>query len=131
MNKHILFSFALLMLFLLATPTHVIGVNWDDDTTRPSLQGLQGLSVEVAIGMKEIQTFEKCSVNIDQLKTDIELRLRLAGINVLSRKELIEKIAGAPCLFISFGGKIFEPSESFNVDLYVVSINVDLVQMVH
>jgi len=60
----------------------------------------------------------------DQLQTDVELKLRLAGIKVLSKEEF-RRLLLAPYLYVQVTA-----GKSSNFSVYAVSVNVDFKQMV-
>lgn len=76
-----------------------VGVGRADDnkTTRQSLIGLPGVNVLVEqIGSEA----EKDGLTVDQIRTDVELRVRKAGIRVFNDEEL-SQIPGAPFLYVN------------------------------
>jgi hypothetical protein len=70
----------------------------DNEYTRSSLQGLVGVYVVVEVGKPDSLALE---INEGQIKTDVELRLRILGIKVVSKKEDAYKIPGTPTFYIS------------------------------
>jgi hypothetical protein len=95
----------------------------DDDPRgeRQSLKGLKGVYVLVEDLKAEA---ERDGLNQASIRTDVELKLRQAGITVLTKAEA-EAAPGAPCLYISVDTKGSQ-SES----LYGVSMKVELKQNV-
>jgi len=69
------------------------------DTTydRESLRGLPGVSVVVE-GLGDIG--KQAGLTVEQLQTDVELKLRQAGIKVLSKSE-VRSTPGAPHLYVN------------------------------
>ncbi len=66
------------------------------------LRGLRGVHVFVE-GMKP--EAERLGLSKAQIKTDVELRLRKAGVRVLTEEEFLEWL-GMPCLFVNINTTI-------------------------
>ncbi len=67
----------------------------DTEFTRKGLRGLKG----VYVSMKNLSPDAiEFGITKDQIQTDVELRLRLAGIKVLTKEEMI-KTLGEPCFY--------------------------------
>ena len=69
----------------------------DGKFERATLRGLKGVQVVVEELRPEI---ERAGLKKQQLQTDVELRLRKAGIRVLTRKERL-KTPGTPLLYLN------------------------------
>ena len=69
----------------------------DDERSRATLRGLQGVDVIVEDLSSEV---ERAGLTARQLQTDVELRLRRAGIPLFTRAERV-KVPGKPFLAIS------------------------------
>ena len=69
----------------------------DDEYTRPTLRGLQGISLHVEPLDPQI---EKMGLSRGQIQTDTVSGLRLAGIHVLTREEFLE-LRGHPYLYVN------------------------------
>lgn len=69
----------------------------DDEQTRPTLRGFQGVHVVVEPLSPAI---EKSGLSTSQLQKDTESRLQTAGIKVLSKEEFL-KTAGKPYLYVN------------------------------
>jgi hypothetical protein len=69
----------------------------DDKDTRPTLRGIQGIFVQVEPLDPQIQ---KDGLTMDQIQADTELKLKSAGINVLTEEEFL-KLRGHPYLDVS------------------------------
>ena len=67
----------------------------DDETTRPTLRGLQGIFVYVEPLDTQI---EQNGLTRNQIQTDMESVLKLAGIHVLPKEEFLKGI-GHPYLY--------------------------------
>ena len=63
---------------------------------RQSLRGIQGVKVEIVIN----DTARKIGLSKDQLRTDVELKLRKAGIKVLTENEKLN-VPGKPYLVLN------------------------------
>ena len=102
----------------------------DDHYARSTLRGLEGVYVAVEPLSPEI---ERQGLAAATLKTDTELRLRLAGIRVLSRKEWTKTKGGPVCYvevnivkdvvfgdILGFALYAYEISVEFNQDVFLV-----------
>ena len=69
----------------------------DDELTRPTLRGFQGVHVVVE---PLSPTIEKDGLSTNQLQKDTESKLQAAGIKVLSKEEFL-KTAGKPYLYVN------------------------------
>jgi len=73
------------------------GLAQSDSDAVASLKGLKGVFVLV----EELGSYlENDGLNRDQIKTDVELKLRMAGIKVLTQAECF-KLPGTPYLYIN------------------------------
>lgn len=107
----------------------VLSVSWvcrecagvDDETSRPSLKGLDGLLVIVEDLGAEV---ERDGLTRDQLQADVELRLRKAGIRVVKRDDAAAT-PGAPYLYVNLNA-LKHP----DVALYVYALGLELTQRV-
>ncbi|MFC1814723.1 hypothetical protein ACFL0M_02040 [Thermodesulfobacteriota bacterium] len=106
--KHNIFIFAILLLLIL--PSLVFG-----DSDEESLRGIKGFNVSVEEFDPEL---ERDGLTIGLIQTDIELKLRMAGIKVLPEGELFKE-PGMPYLYILVNGK-----KLINMNEYVYNINV-------
>lgn len=88
---------------------------------RSTLRGLQGLELFVMGPKAEI---EKYGLTESQIRTDVELKLRQAGVRMLSSKERF-RTPGAP-LFTVFAFVDKQP----NGDAFLVNIRAELTQSV-
>jgi len=75
------------------------GKSWagDDEHTRATLRGVEGVKVVIEYLKPEV---ERAGLTVQQLQTDVELRLRQAGIRVLTQAER-HGIPGRPWLYIN------------------------------
>jgi hypothetical protein len=103
------------MLLLLPVVSHALS------DEQEALVGLRG--VYVVIGPLR-QDIESLGLNSDQIKTDIELRLRKAGIRVLAGKEM-DEVPGKPYLYVNVDA-VTKPGSS----LCAYSIKVQLAKNV-
>lgn len=92
------------------------------DESAMYLRGLPGVRVQVSTA-----TSDKgySTLNKERIQTDVELRLRLAGIRVLTEKEWKET-RGAPSLWIL----VAAVTRNENPNIYVYSIEVLLMELV-
>jgi hypothetical protein len=99
------------------------GMAWlfDDETSRKSLKGVKGVQVVVESIKPEI---EKDGLTTTQVQTDVELKLRLAGLNVLPYKEILET-PGSPTLYVY--PHVLKSSYNF----YIYNIELALFQNVY
>ena len=111
--------FVAFIIMLLILPGTVWGV--DDDSDRATLQGIKGVFVSIENIEPKI---DKDGLTKSQIQTDVEIKLRLSGLKVLSDKELI-KTPGMPTLKVY--PHVFKSSQKF----YVYKINVRLFQFVY
>lgn len=92
---------------------------WDDESTRETLQGFDSMMIMIGELKPEI---ERAGLTVDQLRTDVELKLRLAGIKPLTATDC----------FFEFG----RPHLSVNVTVlklegvvgYVYLVNINFFQ---
>lgn len=106
MRTHILTFF---FLFLLVTPAigqHVFG-------SKESLRNIGSLYVVVE---KTQPDFESAGLSTDLIKTDVELKLRLAGIHILEKHQIT---AMSPWVYVNV-------NSFFDNDLGVFAFNVSL-----
>ena len=90
----------------------------DDETSRATLAGLTGVYVLVEQISDEAQ---RDGLDTTQIRTDVELKLRQAGITVLTRQEWLST-AAAPYLYVNV--QVLKNPAKF----YVFSANVELGQ---
>jgi len=100
-------SKVLMVLFLLITSS-VYG-----QTDIESLRGLKGVYVIIESLKPDI---EADGLREDQIQTDVELKLRLAGIKVLTEEEW-EKELGCPCLYVKVSARKWESIYSCSTDV--------------
>ena len=106
------------LLGLLVTPSWAL---IDAEIHRQSLRGLPGVMVIIAGRIPEM---EQTGLTQQQLQTDVELRLRLAGIRVLTEQERLE-VLGQPWLLITINVIL-----NHRPSLTPYSISVELIQSV-
>jgi hypothetical protein len=94
----------------------------DDEYTRPTLRGLQGILLHVDPLNPQI---EKSGLTTDQIQTDIESKLNLAGIHVLPREEFLKRI-GHPYLYVNINISMLQTQ----ITRYVFYIRIELNQEV-
>jgi hypothetical protein len=91
-------------------------------SNRATLRGLSGIGVLMERLPPEV---EKGGLKTNQLQTDVESKLRKAGIKILSREECA-KTPGEPYLYVNLNVNIAK-TES---DVYPYTIDVMLIQRV-
>jgi hypothetical protein len=89
------FIFIVFALSFLNLGSNVFAQN--DDETRPTLRGFEGVHVVVE---QLSPAIEKDGLTTNQLENDTELRLQSAGIKILSKEEFL-KTAGKPYLYVN------------------------------
>jgi hypothetical protein len=94
----------------------------DNNNSRLTLAGLTGLYVSVELKTDDAQ---QNGLTEAQLRTDVELKLREAGIKVVAFEE-ISGTPGAPYLYVGVSAL---PLKSIP-GVYAVSVNADLIQVI-
>jgi hypothetical protein len=85
----------------------------DDETSRKSLKGLTG----VAVVVEDLQPdAEKSGLSGDQIQTDVELRLRLAGIKVLTQEQMLAS-PGTPFLEVNLNTLTRQETYSYSLEV--------------
>lgn len=92
--------------FLLVPAISIAG---SEEVHKKGLRGLKGVYVAVEALKPEA---ERLGLTSDQIKTDVELRLRKAGVRVLTKKECFET-PGAPYLSLRIGTYIDQGHVAF------------------
>jgi hypothetical protein len=93
---------------------------------------LQDPQVETLKGLKGVRVFvgvssgaKKAGVNENQIKTDVELRLRKAGIKVFSTIDESRETPGAPFFYVNIDIIKLSPDlYSFNIDLSLLQLAI-------
>lgn len=98
--------------------TVAVGAKGGDEK---SLQGIQGLYVLIEPLTSEV---ERAGLHITDIRTDVELKLQLAGIYVLTEEESSKK-AGSPYLYVN--ANVMLSRESQGVFHYSISCELDQV----
>lgn len=96
----------------------------DDKFSRLTLRGLKGVYVLVEDLKAEI---EQGGLSGTQIQTDVELKLRMAGIKVLSKEEAVDA-PGRPFLYVhvnafkakSWGAYVYSTRVELHQDVYLV-----------
>ena len=120
-QKRICFISALIIVFSLAGFGSITFAG-DSEPERKTLKGITGLMVMV----RNVKSKgEKIDLTEDQLQTDAEIKLRMAGIEVLTEKQWLKK-KGLPYIFITvhMKGKL-ETSYAYQVAVRLIQ-NVTL-----
>ncbi len=105
-----------MVVLLMVLPAMVWGI--DEET----LQGIKGVGVVVEDINPEI---EKNGLSTSQIQTDVELKLRMAGINVLTTEERLVA-PGKPWLYVKT-----HVLKSSQMKAYVFVVNLKLLQEVY
>lgn len=116
MNRWLGALLALMVFFLLPSVSHAL----TDD--QKALVGLKGVMATLEDLDPEV---ERLGLTPDQLKTDIELRLRKAGIRVLTEKEWL-RTSGKPWFHIS----ITTLYSAIGPGIWSITINAKLNELV-
>jgi hypothetical protein len=107
----------LLIILLLFLTCHSVAL----PANPKSLKGIKGIYVLIEELPESLKS--KTGLTEDQLRTDVELKLRLAGISVVSESESLY-IPGFPYLYVNINGYVEE------IGLVVYNIEVELRQTV-
>lgn len=131
MKKHFLiFLISICLLGILATYTFVFAMGTGDgEDTRISLQGITGLYVIISIAKGADDVLNELSVTEEQLRTVVELKLRLAGIKVVSKNDILN-IPGMPQLIVTVSGWKTALGDS-NEILFSLGTDVELGQLAY
>ncbi len=111
----------MLVVLALVKSQSLVFAQWDSKFGRQTLRGLQGVCVFVEDLGPEI---ERSGLTTNQIRADKELKLRMAGIRVLS-KEDIQSTPGVP--LFSVGIQIHKHSY---IPVYLFDIDLHLLQEV-
>ncbi len=114
--KSIILILSILFLF------HSIAVGDEYKHNRRTLRGLKGVHVSISLS----PSLSQGGLSVSQLRTDIEPKLRLAGINVVS-SEKIFLLPGAPILEASVVA--FKTGGYKTFSLYAVSCRISLYRL--
>jgi hypothetical protein len=90
----------------------------DSEIARNSLRGLNGINVSIENIREEIV---KLGLTEDSIRTDVELKLRLSGIRVLSTEEWVKE-PGNPYLYVYV--HVVRGKEA----VYIYNISVEMIQ---
>ena len=115
-------SLRVLILLVLALYCPTVGFSFTADK-RDTLRGLKEISVLIEYLPDDV---EREGLNREQLQRDIEVRLRQAGLHVLTLSE-VANLPGAPYLYVAVYPII---GPSVNVNAYAVALTLkQLVQL--
>jgi hypothetical protein len=118
-SRWICLSILICMAFGLCSYAYAI----DSDLTRRTLLGIQGVHVIVEDLQPSLKDYgQKFSLSNKQIEKDVEIRLRAAGIEVLTRDQWL-KTVGRPLLYIN----VNTHDDKFRV---AYDIRIDLKQIV-
>jgi hypothetical protein len=113
-------SLVLAVLYLLVLID--VGIASDTESNRASLKGIKGVRVSIERLEHEVK---EVGLTEDMILTDVELRLRKAGIRVFTKEES-DKIPGTPFLNVSIN-----TMENKVLNAHLTCINVKLYQEVY
>ncbi len=113
-RKTICAALALVMLLVLPNVSHALTMN------QKALVGLEGVQVVIEGPGTEA---ERLGLSKNQIKADVERRLRKAGVRVLTNQEEVET-PGTPHLYVKISTGINQTG------ILAYSINVDLIEIV-
>ena len=114
---------AILLLFTAVTSRLFGQILGDNDNTRNTLVGLRGVCVSVTPIDEDAQRMGLTQI---QVQTDVELKLRQAGIPVLTEGEA-GSTPGVPYLYVEL--ITLQPRAIRNV--YAYNVEIELVQTIH
>jgi len=111
---------ALVALFLFSTP--IAHADEVEEFQRKSLKGLKNLSVGYVHMPSELE--QNGSLTSDEIRTDVELKLRLAGIQVVDLKDFDSPSSSSSILNVSVN------AHSSSLGIWAISVNVGVMQPV-
>jgi hypothetical protein len=109
--------------FVASTSLNLRAFGQDNENTRPTLRGLQGMFVHVEPLDPQI---EKGGLTKNQIQADTELKLHSAGINVLTREEFL-KISGHPYLYVCVNISILKTQITRYLFYIIIELNQEVV----
>ncbi len=110
-----------LMILFLFTMVCVSDVYAPSKYEIESLRGIKGIHVVIESLNPDI---EKDGLRIENIQTDVELKLRLAGFKVLTEKEWLNE-PGEPYLYVNVN------SMKHEIGTHVFKVDIGLIQTVH
>jgi len=102
----------------------------DDVKARETLKGLKGVYVWVNFSTSDSEALEKTGLSEEIIRTDVELKLRLAGINVVSKEE-IYSVPGMPQLAVQIAEYVTSTLPSTQDRQIAFNICVELLQAIY
>lgn len=113
----------LLILFIIFPMVYSSAFAMDNEQNRLSLKDLKGVRVIVLFLTEDIKNL---GLTEEVIQTDVELKLRMVGINVASNAEELYKIPGTPQLLVCITGyTVMEKTDTRDKGVaYHVSISV-------
>jgi hypothetical protein len=114
---------AVMLVLLIVLPGTSRGV--DNNWSRETLRGIKGVFLLVEVVEPEI---ESAGLTRGQIKADVELKLRMAGLNVLNPEEATKTpgrpwLALYPNIQITNGGYVYATMLNFYQDISLVRNN--------
>jgi hypothetical protein len=95
-----LFVVSIAILAITSSSSALFDRNQED--ARSTLKGLKGIGVIVSFEVDEM--IRQIGLTEETIQADVELQMRSAGINVISKKEDIKKVPGFPQLVVQIVG---------------------------
>jgi hypothetical protein len=120
MPKHSFFMLTAMLCGFLAS--HDARAALDNEISTESLKGLGGVCILIE---NLAQQLEASDLSTDQLRTDVEVRLRVAGITVLNMDDC-KRAPGAPILVVTM--RALKEELGPITAIYAISVNVELTQ---
>ncbi len=114
-------TLATLLLLSAAMASPLVGQE-DNETTRETLAGLNGVHVWIAASIDD--EAQRNGLDTLQIRTDVELKLRQAGIPVLTDQQSLSRM-DAPILSVNLNAVKWKNPET---PLYAFGVNVELLQ---
>jgi hypothetical protein len=103
-------------MFLIGLTSQLVHAQTDSESSRATLKGISAVTVIVDLGSPD--GAKALGLSADTIQTDVELKLRLAGIRVVTQEEAL-KLPGGPALEVQI---------DLTKDALAASIDVDLCQ---
>ncbi len=95
----------------------------EDEESCKTLKGLKEVYVSVNFGTEDVGELKKIGLSEEVIRTDVEVKLRFAGINVASKKDFYS-ITGIPLFTVDIGAyttslKLFTQEKGIAYSIHV------------
>jgi hypothetical protein len=90
-------TICLMSMFLIGLFSPLVHAQADSESSRATLKGISAVAVIVDLGSPE--GAKKLGLSADTVQTDVELKLRLGGVRVVTQDEA-QKLPGGPFLHV-------------------------------